>query len=74
VVSLSPMGLSVKRLGAWLGAILRRTQTEHPETDWNTLTALGEAMTFPPMIAPDNDDGAQPDNLRAPDDPRRSES
>jgi hypothetical protein len=61
------MALSVKRLTTWLDAILRRTETTHPETNWNLLTAIGEAMSFPAMLAPDNDDLA--DDLRPPDDP-----
>jgi hypothetical protein len=67
------MALSVTRLTAWLGAILQRTATEHPETDWNQMTALGEAMSFPTVLAPDNDDGAEPDGLCTSDDTGRVE-
>lgn len=67
------MALSVKRLTAWLEAILRRTETQHPETNWNQMTTLGEAMSFPAMLAPDNDDGAEPDDLCPADHPDGAE-
>ena len=55
------MALSVTRLTAWLDAILRRTETTHPETNWNAMLAIGEALSFPTVLAPDNDDaGADP--------------
>jgi hypothetical protein len=66
------MALSVNRLAAWLSAIMRRTETTHPETNWNTMLAIGEAMSFPPLIASDNDDG-QPDAPCPADDPDSAE-
>jgi hypothetical protein len=66
------MGLSVSRLTAWLTAIMRRVETTHPETNWNLMIALGEVMSFPSLIAPDNDD--QSDRSCAADDPGGVES
>lgn len=66
------MALSVTRLTAWLSAILRRIETEHPETNFNQMMSLGEAVAFPTLLAPDNDD--QPHGVRPPDDPCGSES
>jgi hypothetical protein len=64
------MGLSVNRLTAWMGAILRRTETTHAETNWNLFAALGEVLSFPSFLAPDNDtDGALADPTRPVDDP-----
>jgi hypothetical protein len=63
------MGLSVNRLTAWMGAILRRTETTHPETNWNLASALGEVAAFPSLLAPDNDDGLEPDQPRPVDHP-----
>lgn len=65
------MALSVKRLADWLGAILHLTETTHPATNWNLMSVIGEAMSFPAMLAPDNDDLA--DDLRPADDPSRTE-
>lgn len=63
------MGLSVNRLTAWFTAIMRRTETTHPETNWNLASALGEAVAFPSLLAPDNDVGAEPDDIHPQHDP-----
>lgn len=66
------MALSIERLTAWLSAIMQRSETTHPETNWNLLSALGDVLAFPALIAPDNDVD-QSDSLRQDDDPDGAE-
>lgn len=48
--------LDVNILGQWMDAILTRVESTHPESNWQIMMMLGEAMVFPSFLAPDNDD------------------